>query len=127
MDEAGVYEAYMKKNKINCRFIYDIEELDFDKDKSIAVFRIVQEALTNIIKYAQASGVVIEIKNTPGNVTISVADNGNGFSIKEIENKKTMGIMGMKERAEIFGGKLDIESSPGNGTKIILSLPKVWL
>ncbi|WP_352418840.1 sensor histidine kinase [Proteiniborus sp.] len=92
----------------------------------IACFRIIQEALNNISKHSKAKDVLIKIEQNMDKLSIVIKDNGIGFEMdKQNRNPRVsgFGLIGMKERAELLGGKLDIVSVPGEGTKIILSIP----
>ncbi len=116
------------------RFTDDIIELeiignvDFLNNKNeLLVFRIIQEALNNIIKYAKASTIVIRIEQTDYELKISISDNGIGFDIEKIyENKpvgKMSGLKNMKQRAEILRGKLNIFPTPGGGSTVEAIIP----
>ena len=87
----------------------------------MTIYRIVQESLTNICKYAQATKVQIQLNVTPDNVFLVIQDNGKGFSLSQ---KKTgFGIQGMQERVTALQGNLNIETEPGTGCKITVELP----
>jgi signal transduction histidine kinase len=85
------------------------------------IYRIVQEALTNICKYAQATAVQIQLSTTQNNVYLSVEDNGRGFSLNQ--NKTGFGLQGMRERVAVLGGNFLMQTAPGAGCRIILQLP----
>lgn len=85
------------------------------------LFRIVQEALNNIVKHARASNVLLKLSQINSNILLEVSDNGKGCNF---DNKKTNshnGINNMKERASLLNGSLNIESFPGMGTKVVLT------
>jgi len=86
-------------------------------DVETALYRIVQEALTNIVKHAQASAVSIVLARQGGTVTALIEDDGRGFS--PVGNGEGLGLLGMGERLALLGGKLKVESSPGAGTTIV--------
>lgn len=92
----------------------------------IACFRIIQEALNNVAKHSKAQDVLIKIEQTLDNLSIVIKDNGIGFEMKKLKknsDESGFGLIGMKERAELLNGKLDIISAPREGTKIILCIP----
>lgn len=93
----------------------------------LAVFRIVQESITNIMRHASAKTVFVTVVNKGGVISISVEDDGIGFEYNSHENKgkgvQTLGLMIMKERAAQVGGRLWIESSAGKGTQILAEIP----
>jgi signal transduction histidine kinase len=100
---------------------------DLPNDVAITAFRIAQEALTNVMRHARAREVRIELVQVDGSLRVSVQDDGVGFDVAATRKKAAaqghLGLVGMKERAEILGGELDIVSPPGGGTRVSVSLP----
>jgi two-component system sensor histidine kinase UhpB len=95
-----------------------------DSKVEIAIYRIIQESFTNISKYAEATEVSLDLYKKDHFVYVRVKDNGKGFDVNST-NKKTgrgFGLLNMKERAELVGGKIDIISNPGQGTEILLEI-----
>ena len=88
-----------------------------------SLYRVVQEAITNTIRYAQATNIGILLERKTGWVKVFVEDNGIGFHPENVSTGEHIGLVGMRERAEMLGGRLTIESSPGSGTSIILEVP----
>ncbi|MDR5694406.1 MAG: GAF domain-containing sensor histidine kinase [Armatimonadota bacterium] len=92
-----------------------------------AIFRIIQEALNNVVKHAQASKVRVEVHYNQAEVRVSVTDNGKGFNVGAIlarsDGGRGVGLLGMQERASLLGGKFSIASAPGRGTRVELVLP----
>ncbi|MBT9505126.1 response regulator [Rhodoferax sp.] len=97
--------------------------VELDEARAVVVFRIVQESLTNIARYANASQVNVHIARSSDALCVEVADNGQGFHVPEVTGKKSFGLLGMRERALALGGRLDIRSAPGQGTLVNLSIP----
>ena len=93
------------------------------KDVELAAYRTVQEALTNISKYAACSLVKLDVSDFDGVLTVEISDDGKGFSDIERNKREAFGLRGLEERARSVGGWLDISSIPGRGTAIILSVP----
>jgi PAS domain S-box-containing protein len=93
----------------------------------IALFRVVQEALTNIVKHARAGAVTISLRPEPGLVTLTVADDGAGFDGEARAMAAGMGLASMRERAEAVGARARIESAPGRGTRVVVEVPHVAL
>ncbi len=93
----------------------------------LALFRITQETMNNIVKHAQASQVTIRFWKTPDQVILEILDNGIGFTIPqdwlELARQRHLGLVGMRERAEALGGKLQISSRPGQGTQVRVVVP----
>lgn len=89
----------------------------------LTAYRVVQEALTNISKYAQCGQVQIDLSDGNGVLTVEVSDNGGGIAASALDNPKAFGIRGLQERAKSVGGWLDVSTQLGRGTSIILSVP----
>jgi signal transduction histidine kinase len=94
-----------------------------------ALFRVTQEAITNIAKHSGAETVLIQCLERDGRITIEIEDDGKGFSPESLPppaaRERGLGLMGMSERVELFGGTFEIESAPGRGTRIAISVPAV--
>jgi signal transduction histidine kinase len=90
---------------------------------AITAYRVTQEALTNVSRYAQASNVEVTLRATDGQLTLSVVDDGQGFEVEKLSEREELGIAGMRERASLAGGTLDIRSQPGQGAGVYLRLP----
>lgn len=114
---------FQERTGIQCEVRTEQEELALDADISISVFRIFQEALTNIAKHANASMVEIDLELVHEWFLLEVRDNGRG--IMEVDRSKpaSFGIRGMLERAREFGGDIKITGSPGHGTKVSVRVP----
>lgn len=108
---------------LKCNFNSELDTFNFNDERNVAVFRIIQEAITNVLRHAEASAIDISMKSSGKNLEITVADNGKGFSQAKPLRHNSMGILGMKERAVFLGGKLNLESSEDRGTKIKLHVP----
>ncbi len=129
LDDLGLIEAlqwqleeFEKRSGIECKYYSDIESLDLGKDSNISVFRIFQEALTNIESHAGAGKADVKITNESGKFMLRIKDNGRGFSPDDIDTANAFGILGMEERANICRGKINIESD-SSGTELTLAIP----
>ncbi|HVE52265.1 MAG TPA: CHASE3 domain-containing protein [Ramlibacter sp.] len=100
-----------------------LEGVDLDEQVQLTVYRIVQESLTNVGKYAEASQVGISLRDYNNHVEVEIRDNGRGFDAGTIK-PSTHGLAGMRHRVEAAGGRLTLHSRPGTGTRILASLPK---
>jgi signal transduction histidine kinase len=98
----------------------------FPVDIETAVYRIVQEAVTNVIRHAQATRLDVLLDQRNDRLVVLVEDNGIGFDPWEVSDKDHLGIIGMRERAEMLGGELQVECSPGTGTTIRVEVPHVF-
>jgi signal transduction histidine kinase len=101
-----------------------LEPVTMDESRQLTIYRMVQESLTNIGKYAEASEATIVLKNYENHVIVEVADNGKGFDTQRI-HPSTHGLAGMRHRVEAARGKLTISSTPGRGTRLSAMLPVV--
>jgi two-component system sensor histidine kinase UhpB len=93
------------------------------RDAAIAVFRIVQEALTNIANHAEATAVEISCAQSEGRHTLSIVDNGRGIDAARNARPSSLGLIGMRERARSFGGEISVGAAPGKGTTVRVSIP----
>jgi len=130
LDELGIGPAidwqakdFAVRTGIECNCDLPEEELQLDKAKSTAVFRIFQEALTNIARHANADRVFINLKEYKDNLILEIKDNGKGITVNQINDSKSLGILGMKERAMLFGGRVAIKSSMNSGTSVLVKIP----
>lgn len=108
---------------VHCHLDAPQEFPEVDEARATAAFRILQESLTNIARYAQASEVHVRIERVNGVLEVDIRDDGVGFDHAEIRSRKTFGLMGMRERALQFGGESKIESVPGAGTTVRIRIP----
>jgi signal transduction histidine kinase len=124
--EAGEFE---QRTGIKCLLTHNDEELEIDlhPDASIALFRIFQESLTNIMKHAQASEVRILIQNSPAFIELTISDNGRGFSQEARLKPRSFGLRGIQERVAHFGGQVTFSSAPGQGTTVSVVIPHIPL
>ena len=109
----------------NTRLLGDPRRLP--RDAELALFRIAQEALSNVRKHSQASAVELTLDFREGSIAMTVADNGNGFELPpatgDLAASGKLGVIGMQERARLLGGVIDMESKPGEGTKVMVTVP----
>ena len=99
------------------------DEIKLERNKTTAIFRIFQEALTNIVRHSGASKAAISLLNHQSNISLEIQDNGRGITEGQVKDFKSLGIHGMIERAMVFGGHVDIEGFPGNGTLVKVEIP----
>ncbi len=114
---------FTRQNNIACRLHFADENIELNETRSVVVFRIVQESLTNIVRYASASQIDVTLSCHENELRAQVSDNGLGFDLQTAAQKKSLGLLGMRERALALGGVLEIISKPGQGTTINLSIP----
>jgi signal transduction histidine kinase len=130
LDDVGLTGAikwqareFQARTGIRCKVDLPEEPLVMDQERSTAVFRIFQEAMTNVARHARATRVEIQLRLDAGHLLLSVLDNGLGISPTALRSPKALGLLGVRERALLLGGKVGIEGVDGRGTSIRLSLP----
>lgn len=130
LDDLGLISAiewqaseFQKRFGIKCTFQPINDEVNVDPKIGVSVFRILQEALTNVVRHANATEVKIAVKQINGTFFLSISDNGVGIPVNQLESNSSIGIIGMKERADIAGGKVEFISQKGKGTEIRLTIP----
>lgn len=116
-------EEFGKRTHIKSTFKTDIDKLELPKNFTIAIFRIFQESLTNVARHAEATAVISSLYIQDKKLVLTIKDNGKGFDTGIIGSKKTMGLMGMKERAMLMNGTYSIHSFPEKGTEISVVIP----
>ena len=116
-------QDFENRTKIKCRLRLSCDEIDLDPDRSTSVFRISQEALTNVVRHAKATAIDISLGEQNGALVLRISDNGKGIKENEIYAPSSLGLMGMRERLRPFGGKLEISGIPEKGTALTVTLP----
>ena len=109
---------------IACRFTTNDETIELDEEKTIVLFRVCQEALSNIAKHAKANLVTVELTHFSGEIKMQITDDGIGISVSDQHKKNAFGILGMSERVTSLKGILSIQPGSKNGTKVLVILPK---
>jgi signal transduction histidine kinase len=112
-----------RRTGLRFRIVTKHTHLPLTPEQQTAVFRIVQEALTNVVRHANASAVKISLAKVTRAVRVQIEDNGRGMTPDESARPSSIGLLGMRERAELVGGRLAIIASPGKGTTIRLTMP----
>ncbi len=116
-------KEFQERTRIPCEVVVVPEEMTVDPDRSTAIFRIFQEALTNAARHAGATNVEATLESRNGTVCLEVRDNGRGITKEEVSRPMSLGILGMRERARWWGGEVRIEGTPGSGTVVTATLP----
>lgn len=116
-------QEFQSRTGIHCEFLQERGDGVEDPDRRTALFRILQETLTNVARHAHATQVVVSLRTTDGRHELRVEDNGRGITNAEIVNRKALGILGIQERARLLGGDVDISGRPGAGTTIVVRIP----
>jgi signal transduction histidine kinase len=130
LDDMGLIAAvgwqakdFQKRTGIRCRTKLPPEGTKLDLDISTTAFRIFQEILTNVARHSRATRVDIDLTVTGELLKLEVADNGVGIPNSDLNGRKSLGLLGMQERALLFGGEVRISGTPGHGTSVSVHIP----
>lgn len=116
-------QEFARNTGIRCKLETTESDIRLDEDRGMAVFRIVQESLTNVLRHSGADRVEISLRRHEGGLIAKVRDNGRGFVPDKVPRKNSFGILGMQERVLMLEGELEITSGPGHGTELQLRIP----
>lgn len=130
LDDLGLFAAiewqadlFKSRTRIYCDVIAETDEPEIEHERATALFRICQEALTNVARHAQATRVVVRIGETLGQILLEIEDDGRGILAGKLTNRTSLGLLGMRERAELLGGEFHVTGNPGKGTIITVRMP----
>jgi PAS domain S-box-containing protein len=130
LDDLGLAAAiewqaqdFQSRTGIRCQVTLPREEIRLDPDRSTAIFRIFQETLTNVARHADASSVDVRFALRNKFLILEVQDNGIGIEPSVTGDTRSLGLLGMRERAQILGGEFEVSGSPGKGTTVTLRIP----
>jgi signal transduction histidine kinase len=130
LDDLGLAEAlnwqgseFSNQTGIPLTFYSSLEEIKFPPLLSIAIFRVFQEALTNVARHAAATRVTSSLEVKDNLLLLTVSDNGKGFVMQPDAERKSLGLLGMRERVEILNGIFTLNSQPGEGTIVSIKIP----
>ena len=116
-------EEWQAKTGVRCAMSSVIDDESLDPGRATAAFRVLQEALTNVARHAQATGVRVRLWTDECRLRLEVRDNGRGIADATVADATSLGLLGMKERVFCFGGTVDIHGAPGEGTTVDVSIP----
>jgi signal transduction histidine kinase len=116
-------QEFQERTRIKCELTAEGEDINLGRDLATGVFRILQEALTNVSRHANATRVEVSLKEKTGQLVLEVRDNGKGITEKQIAHPKSFGLIGMHERARSWNGSVKIEGIPGKGTIVTVNIP----
>ena len=130
LDDFGLIAAlewlakeFEKHNRIPCKVACSVPALDMDKDRAVALFRIFQEALTNVSRHARATSVAVSVSRQDRELVIEISDDGVGIKDVDIADLRSIGLIGMRERAAGLGGQINVEGVKGKGTVVTVRIP----
>ena len=130
LDDFGLVAAlewfakdFQKRSGIVCRARLEVDDLALDKEMSTTIFRIFQETLTNVARHAEARRVDVRLAASGGRLILEVSDDGRGITKKQMNDPRSFGIIGMRERAHSWGGEVLISGNRDKGTTVRLTIP----
>ncbi len=130
LDDFGLVDAmrwyadeFQKRTRIECTVDSVPEDIELDKDWSTALFRIFQETLTNVLKHARATKVTARLTKDDVKITLEVTDNGKGIRDEQFSKPQSFGLIGIRERVHIWGGKAEVTGYKNKGTMVKVSMP----
>lgn len=116
-------QEFETRTGISCAIVLPQQQVVLDSERATAIFRIFQESLTNVARHAQATRVHARLEVQLDQLVLVIRDNGRGFDPEEIKARRSLGLVGMKERALLLKGELTIDGVPGSGTTLTLRIP----
>lgn len=130
LDDLGLVAAmewqtdeFEKRSEIKAKFTSNVSNIIVRPDVATGIFRIFQESLTNVLRHSKATKVETFLSVDNDTIVLNIKDNGIGFKEKDISNKKTLGLLGMKERVLLIKGTYEINGNTGSGTSVIITVP----
>jgi signal transduction histidine kinase len=111
------------RSGIASELVIDPEDISLDRDRSTALFRILQESLTNVMRHAQATKVWVMLEKINGQMTLQIKDNGKGITDEQGTDHRAFGLIGIRERVLFFNGEVHISGKPDEGTTVRVSIP----
>jgi signal transduction histidine kinase len=118
-------ERFQQKSGISCTFNSEVGEIALGAKQSINLYRIFQEAVTNVARHAKATSVKVALRKEHGDLVLEIEDNGIGISANAHQITHSFGLMGMRERAILLGGTVEFSGVEGKGTTILVRIPYV--
>ena len=131
LDDLGLSEAidwqvveFKSRTGINCQFLNQMNGYEMDLERSTTLFRIFQETLTNIARHSKANMVNVELYVKNENIRLEVEDNGCGITEEQIQSLRSLGLLGMRERAMVWGGNVQLQAVKPRGTLVTIEIKK---
>jgi two-component system sensor histidine kinase UhpB len=111
------------RNEIPCSLLVEPEEIEVEQNLATDMFRVLQEALTNVARHARASSLQVTLRQNEGMLELEVADDGIGISEEKISRPGSLGLLGIRERLMAHGGDITLRRLPGRGTRFSAVIP----
>ena len=130
LDDLGLEAAiewylvdFQQRTGIKCELSIEPEDFTLDAGRSTVIFRVFQEALTNVARHADAARVQVDLQKRAGNLLLEVTDHGRGITAEQVSSSKSLGLIGMRERARLWNGSVTIKGTEGKGTTVLVEIP----
>jgi len=121
--EAISWQAREYQKRTTLRFDLNCEQVSINKELTTELFRIFQEALTNVVRHSRADRVCVSLHQNAEQITLEIGDNGQGMPPEKINAPQSLGLIGIRERVLFFGGEVEFQGEPGKGTRVIVKTP----
>jgi signal transduction histidine kinase len=121
--EAISWQAREYQKRTTLRFDLNCEQVSINKELTTELFRIFQEALTNVVRHSRADRVCVYLYQNAEQITLEIGDNGQGMPPEKINDPQSLGLIGIRERVLFFGGEVEFQGEPGKGTRVIVKTP----
>lgn len=116
-------EEFQRRTGLVCNFVGSVKQMTLDSAGTTALFRMVQEALANVIRHAKATRVTIRLEEEREGLRLAVEDDGRGITDTEAAGRSSFGILGLRERVALLGGSMTLHGQPGQGTTFTVYIP----
>jgi len=116
-------EQFQSRSGLKCHWTNNAREIDLTRERATAVFRILQEILTNVLRHARATNLYVKLRRSKQFFELEVKDDGQGITESQLMNTQSLGLLGMKERALLVGGEVRITGKEGGGTTVVVRVP----
>ena len=130
LDDLGLVAAvewqigqFQARSGLKCHWTNDAGDIELSRERATAVFRILQEILTNVLRHARAANLYVKIGRSNNYFEMEVKDDGRGITESQMRNSRSLGLLGMKERALLVGGEVSITGKEGGGTTVLVRVP----
>ena len=111
-------EDMARRSDLICTLSLPSEDIELDQLFALALFRIVQEALTNVVRHARATQVTVRLHAAGNTLELDIEDNGRGYAPQSIQGARALGLLGIRERVDVFGGTVEFVNAPGHGAAV---------
>ena len=116
-------EEFARRTGMEVTITVALDTVSLNDSRATPIFRILQEALTNVARHSTATKVTIECSAGEDGVDLVVADNGLGITPQQLDSSRSLGLIGLRERARAFGGSIEMDGQPGIGTRVVARIP----